>query len=384
MTDKTDTDSRYLEARKVTLIGSVVDLLLGLLKILIGIVDESQALIADGIHSLSDLATDIIVIVAMKQGSLAADDEHPYGHRRIETLAALGLGLVLIVVAVGISQEAIISIIDPGLAMVPGWYALVVAIISLVSKEAIYRYTMAAAIKLDSELLKANAWHSRTDAISSLIVIVGIGGSMAGMPYMDAIAAVGVAIVVAKIGWDLSRASVRELIDTGLDPEYVEQLRATIDGTDGVAGVHMLRTRKMGGSVLIDVHIIVDPMVIVSEGHWIGEEVRALVGARFPEAQDITIHIDQEDDEIILPTTRLPRREVVLKLLKQSWAGFDEAAKVVRVNLHYLNDSIQLEIVLPLEAATSPDDSRRLVEKFSTLSASAVPEINEVKVLFTS
>jgi len=249
-------DKRYRKVRKVTLVGAVIDLLLGVVKIVVGTASGSQALVADGVHSLSDLATDFLVLFAAKHSHRAADAEHPYGHGRIETVATVVLGAALIIVA-------------------PGALALLVALVSVLSKEAIYQYTARAGRRLRSNMLLANAWHSRSDAISSIVVALGIGGAMLGYPYLDAIAAVAVALMIAKIGWDLLWKSLQELIDTSLEDEQVEAIRKFIIGVHGVQALHMLRTRRSGADALIDVHILVDPVLSVSEGHQIGEQVRA-------------------------------------------------------------------------------------------------------------
>ena len=186
MSSVTMFDGHYRAARRITLVGSLVDLLLGVLKIGVGWVSQSQALIADGVHSFSDLGTDFMVLFAAKQAYREADAEHPYGHARIETAATVGLGLALIGVAFGIAYDAIHRMLEPELLLHPNAWALVVAIVSIVSKEAIYRYTMRYARRLNSSLLSANAWHSRSDAISSVVVVVGVAGSLAGFEYLDA------------------------------------------------------------------------------------------------------------------------------------------------------------------------------------------------------
>ena len=173
-------DARYREVRKVTLIGSVVDLLLAVAKLVIGYVGQSQVLIADGIHSLSDLVTDFMVLFAFKHSHRDADEDHPYGHGRIETLMTVILGAALILVGIGIAWDAMRRLFEPELLLHPSGIVLVVAAISIVSKEAIYHYTLAAARKFRSALLRANAWHSRSDAISSIIVFIGVLGAMAG------------------------------------------------------------------------------------------------------------------------------------------------------------------------------------------------------------
>lgn len=381
MQTKTD-NSRYAESRKVTIVGSVVDFLLGVVKIFVGMIDGSQALIADGIHSLSDLATDVMVLFAVKHGSREADEEHPYGHGRIETITTVALGLILIAVGAGIAQDAVMRLFQPESLLHPGWYAFSIAVLSVISKEGVFHYTIRAARRLNSELLKANAWHSRTDAISSIVVIIGILGSMAGLEYLDAIAAVAVAFLVAKIGWELSWKSVRELIDTGLDAEYVTQIKTAITDVDGVQALHMLRTRRMGGDVLVDVHVIVDPKVSVSEGHLIGEKVRGLLTSEFSEISDVTVHIDPEDDENTRPSSHLPDRAQLLSSLRQRWSHLEEADQVRDVTLHYLDGCMYIEVELPLALVTTAEKGLEISRKFSSLASSEqYPE--EIKVHFS-
>jgi len=341
---------RYREIRKVTLIGSFFDLTLGVAKIIGGYVATSQALIADGIHSLSDLATDIIVIYAAKHAHREADEEHPYGHGRFETLATVILGVALIAVAVGIGVDAIDRLFHVERQLHPTQLAMYLAIASIVIKEAIYHYSMVIARKYRSEMLKANAWHSRSDAISSVIVLVGVVGSMAGLSYLDAIAAVGVVVMIAKIGWDLAWQSLRELIDTGLEPERVSLIRDSILEVQGVKALHVLRTRRMGGEALVDVHIQVSPSVSVSEGHHISEQVRQRVIADIDEVADVMVHIDPEDDEASATCCHLPLRRDVIKKLTRHWPEIGVPGHISDqdITLHYLEGKIRIDLVLPL------------------------------------
>ena len=167
-------DARYRDIRVVTIVGAIVDLLLGVAKVVVGLAAGSQALVADGIHSFSDLATDFLVLFAAKHAHRKADVEHPYGHGRIETVATVVLGISLVLVAIGISYDAARRLLDPELLLHPGLLALVVALVSVVSKEVIYQYTARAARRLRSKMLLANAWHSRSDAISSIVVVIGV------------------------------------------------------------------------------------------------------------------------------------------------------------------------------------------------------------------
>ena len=339
-------DARYQTVRKVTLIGAVVDLLLGVAKVVVGVTAGSQALVADGIHSFSDLATDFLVLFAAKHAHREADTEHPYGHGRIETVATVVLGVALVLVAVGIGYDAVRRLLDQDLLLHPGWLALAVAGVSVLSKEAIYQYTARAARRLRSKMLLANAWHSRSDAISSIIVMIGVLGTMAGYPYLDAMAAIAVGLLIAKIGWDLLWKSLQELIDSALDPEQVEAIRKTIMAVDGVRACHMLRTRHSGSDALVDVHILVDPVLSVSEGHQIGEAVRGRLLKTMEDVSDVTVHIDPEDDEQASPCHDLPLRDEILRRLKQQWQPLGLGEQLDKVVLHYLDGKVHIDVFL--------------------------------------
>jgi cation diffusion facilitator family transporter len=372
--------SRYREVRKVTLIGSVVDLVLGVAKILVGWMAHSQALIADGVHSLSDLATDFFVLYAAKHSHREADEAHPYGHGRIETLATVGLGVALIAVAIGIGFDSVRRMRDPELLLVPGAIALIIAVLSVVSKEAIYHYTKSAAKRLRSNMLMANAWHSRTDAISSIVVVVGVAGAMMGHPYLDAVAATAVGVMIAKIGFDLVRTSTMELIDTALDPEVVSQIRERILNTDGVRAVHMLRSRRSGSDAFVDVHLQVDPRISVSEGHQIADTVRRRLIANFDAVTDVTVHIDPEDDELESACDSLPLRGELLAKLEQKWPQFKELDDTA-VTLHYLNGKLHIDLMLPLTMLESGENLEEVVRQIE-LTAGTLPEVDTVRVCF--
>ena len=371
-------DTRYLDIRKVTLVGSVVDLVLGVAKISVGVVASSQALIADGIHSLSDLATDFLVLFAAKHAHRKADDEHPYGHGRIETVATVILGVSLVAVALGISYDAVRRLMAPELLLHPGWLALLVAVISVVSKELIYQYTARAARRLRSKMLHANAWHSRSDAISSVIVVIGVIATMLGYPSFDALAAVAVALMVAKIGWDLLWQSLQELIDTALDPEKVEAIRETIMAVDGVRHCHMLRTRHSGSDALVDVHILVDPALSVSEGHQIGEAVRWRLIKTIDDVSDVTVHIDPEDDELASSCAGLPLRDEILQRLEQQWQYLDIGEQLDKVVVHYLDGKVHVEVFLK----SAGEETQQLVELSTAIreSAQKAQDIGDVSV----
>jgi cation diffusion facilitator family transporter len=378
--EETVHNPRYREVRKVTLIGSVVDLLLGVAKIIVGWIAHSEALVADGIHSLSDLATDFIVLYAAKHSHREADEDHPYGHGRIETLATVGLGVGLMLVSIGIAWDAVVRINEPDLLFAPGAIALVVAFISIVSKEFIYQYTMRVARRLRSNMLMANAWHSRSDAISSIVVFLGVAGAMMGYHYLDAVAAVAVAVMIAKIGLDLVLSSTRELIDTALEPELVEAIHKAITDVNGVRALHMLRTRRSGGQALVDLHLQVDPRISVSEGHQIGDTVRRKLLERFEEVTDVTVHIDPEDDEKESPCDQLPLREELIERLREQWAGL-ASIDSGDITLHYLCGKLQVDVALPLSVLEQYDDPTQLVQNIER-AAKSLPEVEGVQVCF--
>jgi divalent metal cation (Fe/Co/Zn/Cd) transporter len=235
-----------------------------------------------------------------------------------------------------------------------GMVALLTALLSVLSKEWIYQYTIRIGRRLRSNMVIANAWHSRTDAISSVIVIAGVGGAMAGFSYLDGVAAIAVALLIAKIGWDLLWKSLQELIDTALEPEMVEEIRHAILAVDGVRACHMLRTRYSGSDSLVDVHILVDPALSVSEGHQIGERVRKELIEQVEHVADVTVHIDPEDDESTSLSEQLPMREVIEARLHREWQQDGLDGDVERVVLHYLEGKVHVEVFLRAQLEGDP------------------------------
>lgn len=376
-----DNHEAYQDKRRVTVVGAVINLVLAAAKVVFGVIGQSQALVADGIHSLSDLASDAMVLVAAKFGSQDADAEHPYGHARFETLATIGLGLLLLSVAVGITIDAIDRIRNPAMLLVPGYLALAVTTVSILSKEWLYHYTVRVADRVRSDMIRGNAWHHRSDAISSVIVFVGIVGTMAGLSYLDSIGAIGVSLMIGKIGWDLGWAGVRELVDTGADPQTLAAIRGTIDNIPGVRDYHMLRTRRMGADILVEAHVMVDPHLTVSEGHMIADEIRSGLKNSHKDIGDVLIHIDPEDDADSRPSTGLPGRESLLSSLESGWGDVAGAGAIEKVHFHYLGGHVDVEIVLPLDLAEDVDHARRLAAELRER-AEQDPMIGQATVYF--
>ena len=373
---------RYAIIRRVTLVGAGVDLILALAKVGGGLAAQSQSLVADGVHSISDLVTDLLVLLAAKLARAKPDADHPYGHERIETAATVALGVVLILIGAGIAFDSLWRLFHPEKLQIPAWWAMAIAAVSVAFKEAVYHYTMRAARRFRSKLLEANAWHARSDAASSIVVIVGVGGALLGLGYLDAIAAVVVSGMIGRMGYRLARQSVEELIDTGLEPDQVEAIRGALMKVDGVRDLHMLRTRQMGPKSLVDVHILLDDSKLsVSEGHQISETARAELIREFRDIEDVTVHIDPEDDEEVAQGRHLGLRGEIETKLRAAWSDLPEAAAIRRITLHYLDGRIQVEVELPLDLALghgAPESIRRRFE----LVAETDPDVSEVRVLF--
>ncbi|MCG6939462.1 MAG: cation diffusion facilitator family transporter [Gammaproteobacteria bacterium] len=357
-------EQRKQETNRITLWGVAVNLLLTVIKIIGGIIGQSQALLADGIHSLSDLASDGMVLLAVKHAGEDADEDHPYGHGRYETLATVALGILLIGVAVGIAFSAMHRLEHPDQIAIPALFTLIIAAISIISKEALYHATRIIAQKIRSPLLEANAWHHRSDAVSSIVVLIGIGATYIGYPLLDAIAAIIVALMIAKIGFDLSRQSVQELVDTALEPEMVKKIRQSILDIDDVRQLHLLRSRRMGHNALVDVHIQVSPKLSVSEGHHISEAVEKTLIDNFEEINDVTVHIDPEDDENAASCRNLPLRSKLLLALSHEWSKHSILKHIDDITLHYLNGHISVEARLPLKFVQSLEDAHSLQQDF--------------------
>jgi cation diffusion facilitator family transporter len=337
---------RYAATQRVTLTGAAVNIVLATTQLIGGVLTHSQGLIADGVHTVSDLASDFLVLLASRHAHREADIEHPYGHGRIETLATSALGLTLIIVAGGILIDVVRRLQNPEQLLQPTPAALIFAALAVISKESLYQYTRRVAKRVRSSLLEANAWHHRSDAISSLIVIVGIVGSLLGLKNFDAFAALVVAVFIGHIGWRVLWRSGQELIDASLDEEIVAKTKQVISEVDGVVNLHLLRTRRSGGDAFADVHIQVPSTVSVSEGHQISEAVRKAIISQVEQITDVTIHTDPEDDARAKPCDHLPLREEIMRTLEQSWAQLDLAKSIEKLNLHYLNGEIHVDVYL--------------------------------------
>jgi cation diffusion facilitator family transporter len=278
-------------AKRSTWVSVGVNVVLTVLQIVVGVLAKSQALVADGIHSLSDLVSDFVVLFAGHHAGKSADAEHPYGHQRFETAATLVLGLVLLGVGVGMLGSAYGKLQAPDELPPVHPVALGVAAFTLVAKELLFRYMLRVAERIKSSMLAANAWHARSDAASSLVVAVGIGGNLLGYPMLDPIAALIVGLMIIRMGWRFGWGALDDLMDHAADAEEVEAIQRTLAETPGVLGVHDVRTRKMGDLLAVDAHIEVDGLLTVEQGHAISEAAQDRVLQRHRVVSVLT-HID--------------------------------------------------------------------------------------------
>ncbi|MDD5028372.1 MAG: cation diffusion facilitator family transporter [Rhodoferax sp.] len=279
--DSEDTTSTLAEraraASRSTWVSVAVNVVLSSAQITVGVLSKSQALIADGVHSLSDLVADFVVLLANQHSQKDADQDHPYGHQRYETAASLVLGLLLLAVGVGMLWAAAHKLQAPELIPTVHVTALWVAGAALVAKELLFRYMLKVAKRVKSSMLVANAWHARSDAASSLVVGIGIIGNLLGYPILDPIAAAIVGFMITRMGWSFGWDAMHDLMDRAVDEAEVQAIRATLVGTPGVSGVHDVRTRKMGDLIVVDAHLEVPADLSVEQGHNIAVLARQRV-----------------------------------------------------------------------------------------------------------
>lgn len=278
-------------ATRSTWVSVIVNIILAVVQVVVGLLAHSQALIADGLHSLADLASDIVVLVVSRHSKKDADPEHPYGHQRFETAASLLLGVLLMAVGAGMLWSALHKLETPENIPAAQAIALWVALGSIAAKEALFRYMLQVAKQVKSSMLVANAWHARSDAASSLVVSLGVSGSLLGLPLLDPIASLIVGLMVARMGWTFGWDALNDLMDHSVDAQEVQAIRATLLSSPGVAGVHDLRTRKMGDMVIVDAHLEVDATLTVEQGHHIAVVARQAVLERH-QVLDLMTHVD--------------------------------------------------------------------------------------------
>jgi cation diffusion facilitator family transporter len=284
--------------RSVTLVGALVNAFLILFKFLAGIFGQSQALIADAVHSISDLFTDFVVLLGLRIGRKAPDERHHFGHARIETLASAIVGLALIATALYLGIRAIWNIYHH-IEYHPTWLALVGAGASIALKEALYHYTIHIGRRIKSLAIVANAWHQRSDALSSVAVLLGVAGARINPSWhiLDSYAALCVSFFIIKVGLEILWGALREFTDTAPQPEVLNKIDSCIRSVEGVIDTHDLRVRTSGGMYQMETHIVVDGQVTVTEGHRIAKAVESCIAEEVADLDRIIVHVDPAMEE---------------------------------------------------------------------------------------
>ena len=281
-------------ANKVSIVTIIGNIILSVMKLLAGVIAHSNAMISDAVHSASDVFSTFIVMIGIKLSSKSADKEHPYGHERLECVAAIVLSIVLFITGLGIGSNALKAVTqgDYDHLQVPGILALIAAIVSIVSKEAMYWYTRYHAKRIDSSALMADAWHHRSDAFSSIGALVGIAGSRLGFPIMDSIASLVIFVFIVKAASDIFKDAIDKMVDHSCDEEMETQLRNCVMRNPNVHKIDVLRTRIFGNKIYVDVEIALDGSITLQDAHDVAEKVHNDIEKTFPKVKHIMVHVN--------------------------------------------------------------------------------------------
>lgn len=285
-------------AVKVSTVSIVGNVLLALFKLLAGILAKSGAMVSDAVHSASDVISSIIVIIGVKLSARDCDDDHPYGHERLECVAAIVLAVILLITGLFIGSSAVENIVSGnyGELAVPGVLALVAAIVSIVVKEAMFHYTKYYAIKLDSGAVMADAWHHRSDALSSIGALISIAGSRMGFPVLDSVASLVICLFIVKAAYDIFKDAVDKMVDHACDKQTEQELKDCVLSQEGVLGIDLLTTRVFGNKIYADIEISADGSKTLRESHEIAERVHSTIEENFPKVKHIMVHVNPADD----------------------------------------------------------------------------------------
>ena len=287
-------DEYQKAANKVSFITIIGNVILSVIKLIAGIVAHSNAMISDAVHSVSDVFSTIIVIIGIRLAAKESDKEHPYGHERLECVAAIILAMVLFITGFGIGAEALKNIFSGNYAdlRVPGILALIVAVISIAGKEGMFRYTRYYARQIDSGALMADAWHHRSDAFSSIGALIGIGGARLGYPIMDSVASLVIFAFIAKAAFEIFKDAIDKMVDHSCDEETEKQIYNCVMENENVLGIDLLQTRIFGSKIYVDVEIQVDGSYTLQEAHNIAESVHEKIEQNFSKVKHIMVHVN--------------------------------------------------------------------------------------------
>ncbi len=351
-------------ALRVTWLGLLANLLLALAKGFIGIIAHSSALIADAGHSVSDLLSDGITLWAVRMSGIPKDKNHPYGHGKFETVGTFIIALLLLFTGIGVAWHVFNKMDSPE---VPGTIALWMAGIAIIVKEALFHVTRMVGKRTGSRILLANAWHHRSDAISSVAALVGIGGAQWGIPLMDPIAGVLVAGLIIKTGINIGYESIRELTDETVEEEVLSELEQIMSEIEGVDHFHEMRVRRMGPHLLVDLHIEVDSMMSISAAHQVAERVRLSILEKVSAVNEVLVHVDAEDDffeeegseaskNIVLMRPQSQIERDVKKVLNE----IPEIQGITHIYCHYLNQKLTVQVNIILDTDMRIYDAQKI------------------------
>ncbi|MCD4719053.1 MAG: cation diffusion facilitator family transporter [Desulfobacula sp.] len=285
------------QIQKITLIGLAANIVLSVIKFFIGFLGNSQAVVADALHSFSDTSSDLVILFGVKYWTAPPDDSHPYGHQKIESLISIIIGFILLFVAGAIGYNGLVSLQEKNQPEL-NWIVIIGPLISIIIKEILFKATVKVGIETNSSSLKANAWHHRTDALSSIPVLIAVVASLIDprLRFLDQIGAIIVSAFIIKVGFQIIFTNINDLLDTGLSKEKISELKKTINNIQNVRGVHKLRTRKLANYIYIDLHLEVDGQLSVILGHDISEEVKHTLIQNNPKIIDVMVHLEPEEN----------------------------------------------------------------------------------------
>ncbi len=349
------------EQRRVTVVGGLMNLLLAAIKLAAGFVGHSAVLVSDGVHSLSDLVSDGVVLLGVRLSSRPADANHPYGHGRFETLASFILGLLLIATAVLLAVEGVDKLLEPSHAP-PSWLALGAALLSVIVKEYLFRWTRAVARRTESRLLEANAWHHRSDALSSLVALAAVGGAMIfpDLALLDPLGSILVAAMIAVVGGQVIVSAARELTDVGVEEELSEQLKEVVGQVHGVEEVNRLCARRLGTDLLVDIAVGVDPEMNVFEAHQITDYIEAWLQKKFPRISRVFVHVEPASQPEQLDSKRNSELREAIRSSCRSLAG---VVDVGNLRLYRRASGVVVELDVVVDGRISVIEGHRVMHR---------------------
>ncbi len=348
------------EAVRVTRLGLAVNLLLTVLKAAVGFLANSAAMVSDAGHSFSDLFSDIVTLWAVTFSRYPQDQSHPYGHGRFETLATLFVSIMLVGTGVSVGYHGLFHLDS---RVVPGRLAIWMALFSILIKEALFQYSARVGRRQKNRLLLANAWHHRTDAISSIVALIGIAGATVGYPIMDPIAGIVVSGWIIKTGITIGYDAIKELADTRIEKEFLASVKNILDQTEGVVHYHEVRARRMGPHVLIDLHIEVPQKLSVSASHQIAERVRRIVLQEIPQVNEVLIHVDAEKDTNEDKHKLMRPHSEIENDIRRIALGFEDVRSVSDIQCHYLDGILSTQFNITVDPQIRVFRARQIAQE---------------------